>query len=184
MISCPPATVTFCTVRPSAIVTSNGLGTHMSLREAAHNLGETLRQLGSPARSDEQASRREYSDPEPHAAGDSHPQTMTQSGYRAGVSGRHFHSDIGKGLRQHDPVDLSRADVIAALRRYLHGEWSASDLSRWADEVENPERVEYEDGYSTLIASVLFDLGTPEINGEPTPERVRMWVAELDAAVP
>lgn len=37
---------------------------------------------------------------------------------------------------------------------------------------------------ANLIASVLFDLGTPEINGEPTPDRVRRWVAELDTAVP
>jgi hypothetical protein len=81
-------------------------------------------------------------------------------------------------------VNLSRADVLTALRRYLDGEWTASDLSHWADEVENPETVQYEDAYSTLIASVLFDLGTPEINGEPTPDRVRKWVAELDAAVP
>jgi len=79
-------------------------------------------------------------------------------------------------------VDLSRDDVLAALRRYLDGDWTAADLSRWADEVENPESVRYEDDYSTLIASVLFDLGTPETNGEPTPERVRQWVTELEAA--
>lgn len=88
------------------------------------------------------------------------------------------------GLRQDDGVDLSRGDVLAALRRYLDGEWSAADLSHWADEVENPETVQYEAAYSTLIASVLFDLATPEINGEPTPESVRKWVEELDAAVP
>ena len=88
------------------------------------------------------------------------------------------------GLRQHDGVDLSREDVVTALRRYLDGDWTADDLSRWADEIENPETVRYEDAYSTLIASVLFDLATPEINGEPTPERVRQWVSELEAAVP
>jgi len=81
-------------------------------------------------------------------------------------------------------VDLSRADVLAALRRYLDGDWTASDLYKWADAVENPEAVRYEDAYSNLIASVLFDLGTPEINGEPTPARVRKWIEELEAAVP
>ena len=87
-------------------------------------------------------------------------------------------------LRQHGRMDLSRADVLASLRRYLDGEWSAADLSRWADGVENPETIAYEDAWSTLIASVLFDLGTPEINGEPTPEKVRAWVKELETAEP
>lgn len=81
-------------------------------------------------------------------------------------------------------VDLSRDDVLTAMRRYLDEDWTAADLSRWADEVENPETVKYEDAYSNLIASVLFDLGTPEINGEPTPDRVRKWVEELEAATP
>ena len=81
-------------------------------------------------------------------------------------------------------MDLTRADVLSALSRYLDGEWSAADLTRWADEVENPEKVHYEEAYSTLIASVLFDLGTPEINGEPTPDKVRAWVDELTEAAP
>ncbi len=73
--------------------------------------------------------------------------------------------------------------MLTALRGYLDREWSAADLSRWADDVENPETVTYEDGYETLIASVLFDLGTPEILVEPTREKVVAWVAEIEAAV-
>ncbi len=76
---------------------------------------------------------------------------------------------------------ISRADVLAALGKYLQGDGNGDRLTEWADEMENPEKVAYEDAHSNLIASVLFDLATPEINGEPTPEKVGRWVQELAA---
>ena len=39
----------------------------------------------------------------------------------------------------------------------------------------------YEDAYSNKIAAVLFDLGTPEINGEPTNERVQSRISQIEA---
>jgi hypothetical protein len=75
---------------------------------------------------------------------------------------------------------LSRTDLVANLRQYLDGEWTAVELSEWASETEmttGVDQLEYEDAYSNKSAAVLFDLGTPEINGEPTDERVQSWIS-------
>ncbi|MEP6666435.1 MAG: hypothetical protein ABJA81_08315 [Nocardioidaceae bacterium] len=50
------------------------------------------------------------------------------------------------------------------------------------ERVREPREGGLEGGYSTLIASVLFDLATLEIIGEPMPAKVRAWVAELATA--
>jgi hypothetical protein len=43
------------------------------------------------------------------------------------------------------------------------------------------DQLEHEDAYSNKIAAVLFDLGTAEINGEPTNELVQSWVRHIGA---
>ena len=68
----------------------------------------------------------------------------------------------------------------SALREYLNGHWSAADLTQWADDNEMTRH--YEDGYSTLIATLLFEFSEPEMNGDITSERARQWVADLLSA--
>jgi hypothetical protein len=43
------------------------------------------------------------------------------------------------------------------------------------------DQLDYEDAYPNKSVDVLFDLGTPEINGEPTNERVQSWVRHIGA---
>ena len=49
----------------------------------------------------------------------------------------------------------------------------------WADILEC-ESVDYEIGYEKLIASVLFELSTPEINGALTNERLDAIIFMLE----
>jgi hypothetical protein len=79
---------------------------------------------------------------------------------------------------------LRRTDLNANPRKYLHGEWTTVELSEWPSETEmtaGVDQLDYEDAYSNKSVAVLFDLGTPEINGEPTNERVQSWVRHIGA---
>jgi hypothetical protein len=75
---------------------------------------------------------------------------------------------------------LTRAEVISSLNKYLDGSWTASDLTRWAD--DNEMAREYEQGYSEVIATFLFDFSSEELNGVLTPTRARKWFEDLLAA--
>lgn len=75
---------------------------------------------------------------------------------------------------------LTRSEAVSVLREYLNGHWSAADLTKWADDNEMTRH--YEDGFSTLIATLLFEFSEPEMNGDITPERARQWVTDLLSA--
>jgi hypothetical protein len=72
---------------------------------------------------------------------------------------------------------LTRAELVASLNNYLDGSWTATDLTRWAD--DNEMAREYEDGYSEVIATFLFDFSSEKLNGPLTPARARRWVVDL-----
>jgi hypothetical protein len=79
---------------------------------------------------------------------------------------------------------LSRAELIANLRRYLTGAWTARQLSSWASDTEltaGVDQLEYEAAYSNRLASILFVLASPDINGEVSGKTVQSWVAEIEA---
>lgn len=75
---------------------------------------------------------------------------------------------------------LTRGQVVAALREYLNGSWTAGELVQWAD--DNEMTREYERGYSQVIASFLFDFSSEELNGAVTPARAERWVEQLRTA--
>lgn len=75
---------------------------------------------------------------------------------------------------------LTRAHVVSALRQYLDGAWTAAELSQWAD--DNEMTREYEQGYSEVITSFLFDFSSEELNGALTPARARQWLEDVLAA--
>ena len=80
-------------------------------------------------------------------------------------------------LRPH-PV-LSMDDLRSVLRRALMGEVSLTAVHEWADAIEGrTDLVDYE---NQSIADVLFELATPEINGELALGRVKELVALVSA---
>jgi hypothetical protein len=66
---------------------------------------------------------------------------------------------------QPHPV-LSENDLMAVLQRALIGEVTLSAVHEWADAIEGrTDLVDYE---NRSAADVLFQLATPEVNGELT----------------
>ena len=62
-------------------------------------------------------------------------------------------------------VILYLANVDRALRLYEEDELSGLQLQEWAEILEMNEHVEYERDAEETIASLLFTLSSPEING-------------------
>lgn len=85
---------------------------------------------------------------------------------------------------EHSPHPVLLADdLVAVLERYCSGAVSADDVKVWADAIEGrTDLVDYEDSQSRSIATVLFELASPAINGELTPEKANDLIALLGAA--
>jgi hypothetical protein len=85
-------------------------------------------------------------------------------------------------------VVLTRSHICAALEQYLAGAISAKELENWAEMLEGRPGIEYEpdpgsDEDAHHVATVLFDLSTPEINPPLTHLRARELIERLRGAL-
>ena len=65
-------------------------------------------------------------------------------------------------------VVLSVSDVIRSLDEYLDGNVSATEIHDWAESYDANDDIEFE---VESLAHVVFELTSPEINGELTEVR-------------
>ncbi len=72
-------------------------------------------------------------------------------------------------------VQLTSADVVGALRKYISGEIPSEEIERWANLIECRDDINYE-GFSDL----LFRLSSPEINGKLTTSSANEIVVSID----
>ncbi len=75
---------------------------------------------------------------------------------------------------------LTILDVRNVMKKYLDNEISASELSTWADKLEMREDLDYEDGRNKEIATLLFNLSSPEINQPITKENIQKLTDEIN----
>jgi hypothetical protein len=66
--------------------------------------------------------------------------------------------------------------ISRALAMFLAGEIDTRDLERWADAIEGRDDVEYDPSHSPAVADFLFEVSTPQVNGELTDERAHEWL--------
>jgi hypothetical protein len=74
-------------------------------------------------------------------------------------------------------IALSRSALSQFVERYLNGELSDSELQEIGDLLEMS--VEYEDGNEGVIAQVLFEVSSLEVNGQIDQQRATKWKAML-----
>lgn len=65
-----------------------------------------------------------------------------------------------------EDLKLSRGSIIRFVERYLSGDLSSRDLAKIMEAIDVNERISIEDADPGLVASVVFNLTSPEINGE------------------
>lgn len=63
-------------------------------------------------------------------------------------------------------LKLSRRSIIGFIERYLSGDLSSRDLAEIMEAIDVNERISIEDVDPGLVASAVFNLTSPEINGE------------------
>jgi hypothetical protein len=79
-------------------------------------------------------------------------------------------------------VIVSRQTLRVALNRFLANELTSVDLVNWANQVEAEvlsDRIDYEAGYEKLLATTLFYIASPEINGALDAALCRTYVEQL-----
>jgi hypothetical protein len=81
-------------------------------------------------------------------------------------------------------IVLTREALARILERHASGELAAEELMQLANELEANDEIDYEPNAEAIIADVLFELSTPEINGMPTIERSRALRDGLMTAQP
>lgn len=62
------------------------------------------------------------------------------------------------------PAVMTKAHMAHALRRFIKGDITATDLEQWDDLVEGRPGIEYQTGYERILEKALFQLSTPDIN--------------------
>jgi hypothetical protein len=76
-----------------------------------------------------------------------------------------------------DPeVRLRPVHLKGVLDRYLRGELTAPQVHAWAEAVEVRDGVEIA---SDVVKEVVFDLATPELQGELSPEVARQMLERI-----
>lgn len=79
---------------------------------------------------------------------------------------------------------LTRAALGRALALWLARNGAAAELIAIADALEAADEVDCEPGTEELVADVLFQLATPEINAPVEPQTVRALLERLEASSP
>ena len=109
-----------------------------------------------------------------------------QEALRAVVSLSHPFEEALRRLRsfeytwsQPSRVELTCADVVAVLERYIAGSVDAVDVERWAEAIVGREDLEFAPGDEDALQGVLFRLSTPEITESLTRETAVSIVNEL-----
>ena len=97
------------------------------------------------------------------------------------LTGLEAASDIRIALLDHGSVVLNTSALRVMLEAFNLGRLDAKSVEQIADELER-DSVVYETGKEVLIASILFDLSSPEINGKLTSERCTQILATLKNA--
>jgi glutamine synthetase adenylyltransferase len=74
---------------------------------------------------------------------------------------------------------VSRRTLQNALEAHLEGAISASELSEWANLLEQRDEVACETRFDHFIADLVFRLATPEINQQIDEDLCREMLTEL-----
>lgn len=74
---------------------------------------------------------------------------------------------------------LTREACEEKLRLFVRGSLSATEVSDWANSMEENDHVLLEAGFEKLIADVLFQVSTPEINRPLSLEVAIELIAQL-----
>lgn len=79
-----------------------------------------------------------------------------------------------------EQILVSRRTLYHALTSFLDGKVDAVELVEWANLVEqHNDEIVYETSFPQFIATFVFRLSTPEINGSIDREVCRQMLAEL-----
>jgi hypothetical protein len=78
-------------------------------------------------------------------------------------------------------VTLTPAHVINMLERFVSGEFSTTDIERWADAIEGRDDIALDAGAADPLREVIFELANPSIHAPMTTASARALVTRLRA---
>jgi hypothetical protein len=97
------------------------------------------------------------------------------------LTGLETANDVRAAIREDAPVLLNAFALKVILENFIFGRLSADALEHLATELEH-DAVIYDRGQHALIATILFEIGTPEINRTFTHHRAREFLKLLSTA--
>jgi hypothetical protein len=78
-------------------------------------------------------------------------------------------------------VTLTRAHVVAVLRRFLSGDLAQDQVEEWANAVESREDIAIETAAERLLRDAIFELANPVLTRELTADLAADWIAALES---
>jgi hypothetical protein len=81
---------------------------------------------------------------------------------------------------ENEPVIVQAADISEVLRKFLVGKISAEEIEEWANLIESREDLEFEEKKQEQIASIIYQLANPVLEGKITLYACKNFIAILD----
>lgn len=78
-----------------------------------------------------------------------------------------------------DGIELTRSHLVAALRRYIDDQLSASDIEVWANGIEGREDIRFEAEWGQEVEDVLYELANPTLTQVLDRDRARVILDKL-----
>lgn len=76
---------------------------------------------------------------------------------------------------------LTRDALSQIIQRCILGDITSETLTEWANGAEMRDEIDYEIGVEAHIADVMFELSTPEINGDLSVAKLQALLERLRA---
>jgi len=82
----------------------------------------------------------------------------------------------------HDLVLLTKNHALSALRRFLDGSLSASEVEEWANAIEGREDIGFEGQNEDMLQELIYELANPILTRPLTSSSAAEWIARLEGS--
>lgn len=80
---------------------------------------------------------------------------------------------------RNESLELKASEAIDVLSAFQAGAIDGPAVAAWAEFFDGNEDVDFEQGFEDVMPDMLFELASPEINGELTPARASVLMETL-----
>ncbi len=80
-----------------------------------------------------------------------------------------------------EAATLTKAHLVAVLKRYRDGKLTAAEVEAWANAIENREDIDFDPDHESEIDDIMYDLANPTAHHPLSPAQASAFLAQLSS---